>query len=371
MHAHRVKIERMDRDACLAQLRELADVLPPQVQGGQLRRMLAAYAERLVEFDPDVLGEALKRIAETCRRWPALADIVAACRQIAREREAYRRAPGRPGGSSLTGDIAEPGVGLAAVAVTLLRRGLSAPAVRRELEGLVDVLGVERAREIATAAWERGGSEAALESVYTAAGTEPPWRRREPPPWRARPLDMDEAIRDVLRCMPPWVRHAMDEPCEDNGGVAWRELASPSAIVRAMAEVWREEVPADADEPSRHWYAWRLGKALQAAMACGGPNHLKDPDIRPKFRPVRGTKIWSHEALEKLLVLLEEKRLPDVLHDFGVSILHRHLLEGRVPARIADRAIALCRAEGRITDSPPPPPAAGIETGMREEGAGV
>ena len=168
----------------------------------------------------------------------------------------------------------------------------------------------------------------------------------DPPPLPP-PSDLDRALDDALRHMPPWVGMALDYPCGHNDGTPWRELVNRGELLQTVALAWQRTVPPQAHPSAKANYGRRLAEALATAVAMGNPQALLAPTLLPAWHePRRGW--WSHEGLRRLVEQLETGMLTGTLRRYACDQLRAHLEAGRMPADIADRAIAL--VQGRILE---------------------
>jgi len=175
-------------------------------------------------------------------------------------------------------------------------------------------------------------------------GAEEPGPPRALPP----PSDLDRALEDALRFLPPWAQLALDYPTERNGGTPWRELVDRRELVRTIAEIWRAVVPPDADRLSKTAFADRLADALVTAVASRRLDLVRPGgELCPRWRSARHGW-WSHEGLRRLVRQLEDGAIPGTPRELATAVLARHLEAGRMPADVADRAIAL--VHGRRSD---------------------
>lgn len=239
-------------------------------------------------------------------------------------------------GEFWTMDPAMLGTGLNVASGQLLLRGWTPLAARREFNRLVGGLGLERARGVADAAFRAGGNAAALDALYRELGEAPP----------ATPGHEEPPLQEALGFMPGEAVLSIDYPTALNGGTPWKDRPGMTRgrIVSAIDRAWRAAVPPDAGRAAKAAYGEALARALAEAMRSDRPERiLPGRGLHPAFRPAGESRWWSHDGLRRLVADLEDGRVPEAfgMRGFAAGILRAHLAEGRMPADVADRAIAL------------------------------
>ncbi len=171
------------------------------------------------------------------------------------------------------------------------------------------------------------------------------------------PPELDRCLEEALRFLPPWVQIALDYPTERNGGTPWRALVDRREILRAIARVWQARVPPPQtrtglpeDWRSRADFAHRLAEALAAAIQARDLGLVRPGgELCPEWRD-QGLARWSHDGLRRLVQDLQLGRC-GAAKDLAVAVLARHLEAGRMPADVADRAIALVHGRPDTSDA--------------------
>ena len=161
-----------------------------------------------------------------------------------------------------------------------------------------------------------------------------------------------DALNEALGYLPGIVARSIDCPTELNGHVPWSHTVSRDAIMRAIARAWAS-TPAPPRPPERDparrakaAFAQRLGDALGIAVRSGDPSRIEPGrDLHPGWRDMPDHPWWSHDGLRELVEDVEAGRYSGGFREFAVSALARHLAEGRMPADVADRAIALMNGQ--------------------------
>ncbi len=183
----------------------------------------------------------------------------------------------------------------------------------------------------------------ALAAEEAAGDTE---RRVALPP----PSDLDRALDDALRFMPPWVSLSLDYPTDRNGGMPWAQVLDRREILRAIALAWQAQVPPASgrglpeDWRGRAHFGQQLAEALVAAVAAHDLGMIRPGgELCPTWRDVR-PGWWSHEGLRRVVEQLERGELHGGLRSYALAQLRAHLDAGRMPADVADRARALVEA---------------------------
>ncbi len=199
--------------------------------------------------------------------------------------------------------------------------------------------------EVVTRACERAADEhdrfprwAALKRLLDAELAEHERRQREralPPPSEAQ-----RALEQAMSYLPQWAIRSLDYATDENGGTPWKTVCDRQRILAAVAEVWRRVAPPMPDARAAAAFGDRLARALAAAIAAGDPMLLLGEELLPAWPQVRDGW-WSHAGLRRVVEQLERAEIAEPWRTYALDQLRAHLEAGRMPADIADRAIAL------------------------------
>ncbi len=199
-----------------------------------------------------------------------------------------------------------------------------------------------------------------LSEIMEACGREVAAERPAIEPPRGR-----DAINEALGYLPGIVVRSIDCPTEINGGIPWSHAVSRQEIMRAIAKAWTVTPvpprPPERDPAGRAKaaFARRLGDALGIAVRSGDPSRIEPGrDLHPEWCDMTDSQWWSHDGLRELVDEIETGRYFGGFRALAISTLARHLAAGRMPADVADRAIALVHGTAPEPQHPTPEPTA-------------